>query len=48
MKSIFTSDEQREKAEILKAEFNEKLKQLVGSSYCVEIRKIARYSRKYG
>ena len=41
MKSIFTSDEQREKAEILKAEFNEKLKQLVGSSYCVEIRKIA-------
>ncbi|WP_294114758.1 hypothetical protein [uncultured Fibrobacter sp.] len=40
MKSIFTSDEQKEKAEILKAEFNEKLKQLVGSNYCVEIRKI--------
>ena len=40
MKSIFTSDEQREKAEILKAEFNERLKQLVGSNYCVEIRKI--------
>lgn len=40
MKSIFTSDEQREKAEILKAEFNEKLKQLVGSNYCVEIRKV--------
>lgn len=40
MKSIFTSDEQKEKAEILKAEFNEKLKQLVGANYCVEIRKI--------
>jgi len=41
MKSIFTSDEQREKAEILKAEFNDRLKQLVGADYCVEIRKIS-------